>query len=514
MDCSMTTALLTDIWSRLAPRRLSLIYDSWPVSARPAVLDEMMPDITRLINSVATRFSDKTCAHLHFDEMVGECRLKLAELISRGELVRQPTRGNFFRFFKTSLQNQARSRVQKYRFTEKRTGIKPPPRESRVYTGSEPEDDAVHHDTVSITPEHHKNVELSLDDPELNLQVSSEQSVGVDNSGGHGYSEVMDDYAALLTDVEALVFRQMAAANERAYWYAYVDACYNRTLAKLQVKVKSAHLAMGIGMSPELFEEAVLSIRQKIQTYRNMTDDERLQEARRSAVLAQLKQVFGLQIPPNTDDMLVRRLLTIAARDQYCKVKDNLQLAEMLELVGAKVPKMQADGNLACYGVLYQKNQRHCNHCGLRESCAVEAANVGLGKIALSPRLLGARQTRVPAVLPVSEEAPPALEAGSADAAEIITYLDENFARAVRTNAAEIFFSLSSDNADKRSFLFCVESIECQFRLRICNPSENLKMRLESDKRRWYAPVTASVQDVISLIDQHAKESMEGVTSG
>lgn len=500
----------TDVWSLLPPRRLSPIYDLWPVPERPAVLDEMMPDITRLINSVAARFSDKTCAHLHYDEMVGECRLKLAEVIHRGELVRQPTRGNFFRFFKTALQNQARSRVQKYRFTEKRTGVKPPPREQRVYTTDHDEEE-VHHDTVALTPEHHKNVELSLDDAEANVQVSTAQ--GLSGDSDTEYHQTVEEYKSLLSPQEAFIFQQMAAPNAQAYWYAYEEACYLKPLDKVRVKVKHTHLAKGLDIKPEIFEEYVLSIRQKILAYRTMTDAERLQETRRNATLAQLKQVFGLQIPPNTDDMLVRRLLTIAARDQYNKVKDNLQLAEMLESIGAKVPKMQADGNIACYGVLYQKNQRHCNHCGLRESCAVEAANVGLGKIALSPRLLGARQTRVPAVLPISAEAPMP-EAGSADAAEIVTYLDENFARAARAKPGEIFFSLSSDNAGKRGFLFCAEGVESQFRLRICNPSEDLKQRLEGDKRRWYAPSTASVQDVISLIDQHAKESMEGVTNG
>jgi len=509
MDYLMTAQTPTDVWQCLAPPRLSLLCDTWPMPERPAVLDEMMPDINRLISSVAMRFSDKTCAHLHYDEMTGECRLKLAEIIHRGELVRQPTRGNFFKFFKTAIQNQARSRVQKYRFTEKRTGVKPPPREQRVYTGGEPEDDAVHHDTVALTPEHHKNVELSLDDADLNLQVSTEQTIGVDNSGGRSYREVMEDYAVLLTDVEALVFRQMAAANERAYWYAYVDACYGRALNKVQVKLKNAHLAAGIGMSPELFEEAVLSVRQKITAYRNMTEDERLQEARRSATLAQLKQVFGLQIPPNTDGMLVRRLLTIAARDQYLKVVDNEQLIEMLESLGAKVPKVQADGNFACFGVLFQKNQRVCNHCGLRDSCAVEAANTGLGKIALSPRLLGARQTRVPAVLPIEADAP-VLEGGSADAAEILMYLDENFVRLSRRQ--ETYFALSHDNAEQRLFLCAAEGGgETPFRLRFCNPSDELKVRLEGVKRNWYAPLTAAVEDVISLIDQHAKESMEGV---
>lgn len=492
------------VWQRLRPK-FDKIYDMWPVSERPAVLDEMMPDINRLIHSVATRFSDQTCAHLHVDEMMGECRLKLAEVIDRGELERQPTRGNFFKFFKTALQNQARSRVQKYRFTEKRTGIKPPPREQRVYTVDH-EDDEVHHDTVALTPEHHKNVELSLDDEETNLQVSTAQGL----SGGDDteYQETMQEYKSLLTPQESLIFQQMASPNEQAYWHAFEDGCYLKSWDKVQVKIKNIHLALGLGIKPEHFEEYVLTIRQKILAYRTMTDAERLQETRRNAALAQLKQVFGLQIPPGTDDMLVRRLLTIAARDQFSKLKENTQLQEMLELVGAKVPRMQADGNLSCYGVLYQKNHRHCNHCGLRESCAVEAANVGLGKIALSPRLLGARQTRVPVVLPVESDEP-LPDLGSPDSAELISYLDETFVRTSRRN--ESYFSLRGEDTEKRTFLFCIEDGGTEFRLRFCNPSKNLRARLEVNGRSWYTPATASVADVISLIDQHAKESMEGV---
>lgn len=472
--------------------RFSAIYDFWPAAERPPVLNDMMPDIERLIHSVALRFTDKTCAHLHYDEMVGECRFKLAEIIDRGELQRQPTRGNFFKFFKTALQNQARSRVQKYRFTEKRTGFKPPPRDQRTYTVG-PDDDDCHHEGTVVVPEHHKNVEISLDDEDANVQVTS--SAALDDVE---FQQVVQEYEVILTEVERMVFRQMAMPNQMSYLYAFQDACHGKTSAKIQVKIKNVHLALGLGITVELFEEAVLSIRQRVHAYRTMNDAERIQQSRYNATLATLKELFGLQIPPGTDDILVRRLFTIAARDQYSKVDGNPQAQEMLEMIGAKVPRLHADGQLACYGVLYQKNHRHCNHCGLRQSCSVEAANVGLGKIALSPRLLGARQTRVPVVLPVDSDS-----AGSQDEADVVGYLDESFMAAPRRDG--IYYTLK--DCAKPVFLLCLEN---PFRLRFCNPSTSLRERLHGPKRN-YPPPTATVQDIIALVDQHAKESLESV---
>ena len=330
---------------RLTDRRFRLVMYRSP-SMRPPVLDEMMPDCERLIHSVAQKFSDQTSPHLQFDEMVGEGRLKLAEILDKGHEQKQKTRTNFFKFFKTSLQNHAKSRVQKYRFTEKRTGVKPPPRHER-FTVPPPIPD----EDEKQPPTHHKQVELSLDDTDLHLQVADTSDDTAE------FKHITEDYAAQLSELEQVVFKQLCQPNELAWSKAYLDAQYLRMPGKFSVKIKHVHLAEGLELSLELFEEAVLRIKQKIAAYRAMTDAEQLEQARVSATIAQLKAVFGVQIPPNADDMLIRRLFTIAARDQHTKI--NQQVAEMLEIVGAKVPRLH-DNMIACYGVLYTAYDRRC----------------------------------------------------------------------------------------------------------------------------------------------------------
>ncbi len=489
----MTRITTSELFQQMRPsvRRYSLIFKE--SALRPPVLDEMMPDISRLIASVAQRFSDHTSPHLHFDEMVGEGRLKLAELLHRGELDRQRSRADFFKFFKASINNQARSRVQKYRFTEKRTGVKPPPRGQRFLPKAvDPDDDA------PPVQEYHKSVELSLDDPELNLQVPDEGTRPHET-----LHEVADEYAVLLTEVEKVVFRQLIQANDLAYSYALLDAYFHKKPGKTSVKIKHEHMAKGIGLAPELFEEAVLSIRAKINNYRSMSEDQHEQNSRYSAILSQLKEVFGLQIPPVADDILTRRLLTLAARDQYLKV--NKQVAEMLEEVGAKIPTVLGH-ELSCYGVLYQKNHRICNSCGLRFSCATEAANVGLTKITISPKLLGARQIRIPAMLPTVEgEMPPA--ADSKDS-EIIIYLEETFRKIVWKG--ETWFSPVESETKDRHFIFCIGAQPVPLKLRFCNPGEEMKTKLTAGGRGyWFAPDNLTLRETLALVDQHAKDSCQ-----
>lgn len=486
--------MTSEIFQQMRPslRRYSLIFRE--PTLRPPVLDEMMSDIERLIASVAQRFSDHTTPHLHFDEMVGEGRLKLAELLDRGELERQHSRVDFFKFFKASINNQARSRVQKYRFTEKRTGVKPPPREQRFLP--KPHE---HDEDDPPVQEYHKSVELSLDDPDLNLQVPDAGCRPHETLG-----EIVDDYEMLLTEVEKLVMRQLIQANDLACCHALLDAYFHKKPGKISIKIKHEHMAKGLGLTPELFEEAVLSIRAKINSYRSMSDEQREQQSRYNAILSQLKEVFGLQIPPIADDMLIRRLLTLAARDQYLKV--NKQVAEMLEEIGAKVPTIHGH-ELSCYGVLYQKNNRICNSCGLRFSCATEAANVGLTKIAISPKLLGARQIRVPAVLPtLEEEAPPVVNAADSKDGEIISYLEETFRKILWKG--EIWFSPVELEMNDRRFIFCIGKKAIPLKVRFCNPSEGLKQKLIKGSRgAWFVPENLAARDVIALIDQHAKES-------
>lgn len=469
---------------------------------QPPVLDDMMPDINRLIQSVATRYADQTTPQLAVDEMTGQGRLKLSELLTKGVLEKQPTREHFFRVFKTSLCNQARSLVQRYRFTEKRTGVKPPPRESRQYTKIIAEEES-NHPTVTLTPDHHKNVELSLNDEELNLQVPDVAE------NDREYGECADDYESLLTGAEVLVYKSLLYPDPVACYLAEHDARRGKVFDKVNIRIRNEHRAKSIGISLGEFEKLVLSIRQKIKRYRDMSGEEQVQMARRNAIIAQLKEIFGLQIPPSADDILVRRILTIAARDQWDKVYDrnrkNDQIAELLEAVGAKVPRVQGNKSLSCYGVLFQRNNRICMRCDLRKACSVEAANVGLGKIVLSPRLLGARQVRVPTVLPKASHEPLASPPEEMDWS---TYLDETFTKNKKREGNYYYFR--EDQDPNRSPLFFVNN-HPPLRLRFINPSEALKTRLLQLKRSWYAPERAAVVDVQELIDQHAEEQLKRI---
>ena len=145
----------------------------------------------------------------------------------------------------------------------------------------------------------------------------------------------------------------------------------------------------------------------------------------------------------------------------------------MLDEVGAKVPTVHGH-ELSCYGVLYQKHHRICNSCGLRFSCATEAANVGLTKITISPKLLGARQIRVPAVLPAIEGEEPSVS--DSREGEIITYLEEMFRKIVWKG--ETWFSPMESEANDRHFIFCIGERPVPFKLRFCNPADELKTKL------------------------------------
>lgn len=455
-----------------------------------------MPDIERVIASVAQRYCDTTTPHLQFDELMSEGKLKLAELITQGKLEQLPSRVEFFKFFAASVNNQARSRVQKYRFTEKRTGQKPPPREQRFKKPGAPVEDI---DPEDAPPEHHKNVELSLDDPELGLQVP--QTAGEDPNE---QAEIEEEYEALLTVDEVTVFRQLHRPNAISCKLAELDAMRRRTGEKLHIKIKFEHLAEGIGRDLKQFEKDVLSIRRKITAHRMMTEQEQTAEARRKHLIATLGQIFNLQIPQGLDDMVLRRLFTMAARDQFDeKVKGKSEVEEMLIEVGAKPPRMLGD-KMACYGVLYQKNCRKCNSCDLRHSCAVEAANMGLNKMAISPRLLGSRQQRIPAFLP--RQGGPETRISSSDEAEVLAHLEETFEKLERDSTVVYYHKVGP--SAKRRLLFAVEQTS-PLRIRFCNPSDTLKKKLVGKQKVWRARDNAPLSEIIALIEQHAKETFE-----
>lgn len=465
---------------------------------RPPILDEMMPDINRLINSVALRYYDRTTSSLHFDELVGESRLKLAELLDRGILIRMRTRAEFFKFFKASLNNMARSRVQKYRFTEKRTGVKPPPRHQRQLSGTQ-EDPEGEVQSFEST----KNVELSLDDPDSNVQVADTYEEGF---GGRAYAEIKEEFESILSEVEILIFRQMVNPNVKAVNLATLDARRGWRGGKLSVRIRNEHLAASIGLLPEVFTYYVLSIRKKIMAHKQMTSHDEEKQVRFNASMAQLQEVFGLQIPPDTDEIIVRRMLTFAARDQIDRV--NEQVEEMLLEVGAKVPLPQGD-KISCYGILYSRNHPRCNRCSLRQGCMAESATIGMESIQPSLKLLGGRQIRVPVVLPdmedvVDQEPSPA----HIPSATALDYVAEHFYQ--KTQHGSIFYTFRDGDVprDKQGtkVLLCVD--ERLQQIRLCGPSSELRKRLVKRRKGYYAPDDGEAGDVIALIDQHAKEVM------
>lgn len=461
--------------------RFALIFQS--PKLRPPVLDEMLPDLERLIAKVARKYNDQSCPELNYDELLAEGRWKLSYVIEGGGFTKAPTRVDFFKFFAAALNNHVRSLVHKYRYTEKRTGVKPPPKHEQ-FTGEQ----------------RMKTCEVRIDDEEAGVQVESDCG-GADQE----HRQLVEEYESLLTPAERLVFRQMTEPNAEALVYAQLDAYLGKTSDKIKVVIKPEHLAQGLNLSQSEYDNLVLSVKGKIIKHRSMTQAEEQAQFERNAALAQLEDFFNLQIPRTIDEMVVRRLLTLAARDQYDKVRENPHIGTLLEQVGAKVPKAIAN-NLSCYGVLYQKKHRICSSCSMRNACAVESANFGLGKVVISPRLLGAKQTRTPVILPHDASAEEAPAPGSEEM-EITQYLDENFKKVA--HKGETFYAHKEKLPGNQSRnLFQVENNGATFRLRFCSPSKNLQPRLRTQQKCWYAPLDRlSVSDVIAMIDQHAKET-------
>ena len=146
--------------------------------------EEVQLDIKRLIASIAEKYEDRTCVMLHADEIAGECWKKLAAVVDRGlhrSLPRQPnpTRAEWFAFFKTVLNNHAFGCVTRHRGTAKRTG------NSKTDDG-----------TFGAKP-----VEISIDDPDGHLQVSDPEDTGYTSFS----NELYDDLSPRLSALEQLV---------------------------------------------------------------------------------------------------------------------------------------------------------------------------------------------------------------------------------------------------------------------------------------------------------------------
>lgn len=436
-------------------------------------------DLQRLATSIARTYTDESCVFLHTDELEAECRAKLSKALANITQKAGKSRANFFALAKTVMKNHVRSLVQRHRFTHKRTGVKPPPRHARNQVIEMP---------VESAPRPVR--EISLDDEDAHMQVGEESE-----HDQHAFNELVRDITDHCNPLQRLVFEQLNNPNMLALNLARLEATHGKRPEHVKVNILRTHLAAGLGITVDLFEETVLEIQKITIRVREMKPEDLAYEN----ALAALGQLFQLQIPKATPRLVVSRMLTLAARDNHQKVTSHVE--DLLTTVGAAAPKFNAT-TLACHGVLYQRGHRICENCGLKESCRNAAANIGLGEITISPKLLGAKLQRTAYVVPQpkGDQLPTANERDY----EIIQYLFSNFRRV--SHRGDLYFQ-PKEFTGKQKLLFCVGDSTVPLVLQFRSPSQELRKKLELSADHYCAPAKASAQDVINLINEHTKQA-------
>jgi len=457
---------------------------------RPPVYEEMVPDMTNIIRKVAAQYVDESCMELKFEELVSECWAKTTRMNSDGLLTRSRTRVEYFAQYKTAIFNHVCSLVQKHRFTEKRTGVKAPPKEKR-------------HELSTQAPT--RQVEIRIDDPDCSIQVSEIDS-GDDSSD---FRELVEDLEVNchLTLTERNVLHQLVSPNEEALHYARQDAERGREVgAPLKVRVRYEHLAAGIGLTPEEFHTRHESIKTKCL---NMKLHREEIDPKHAVAMATLIQFFNIQIPRSLDDTARKRALMIAAQHQYDKLKDNPGILQALDTCGIPVPEVRND-RFRCFGIMFQRHHRTCENCGLKEACEVKAANFGLGEITLSHKLLGARHARTPVVCPARMLTDSAIVETEREE-EILAFLDENFKQVQHQGETCYRHKDRISGSSGMQLIFSIGKHTSPLRLRFIRPSDALKLslKLESGEKggrpSWYLPETMGTTDAINLIRTHAQ---------
>lgn len=474
--------------------------------------DDISGDIDRLVRSIITNNTDQSNVHLHFDEMHGEMMLKLAQILNRNDLFFQD-RKKFFGFIKVAMTRHKNTLIQRYAFTEKRTGIK---HKDMAEQGNDMNHHAqledAHDAHLHAADDLHKPIKLQLDDDEHGVA----NYFGVD-SGREAIetTEILERFInEHLTPVEALVIRQELEPNEAAYVYAYVE--YNDSDKSGKFKIRDLHKAQGLGMELANYKKVLSRLRPKMEPlFKGTTMNEQNETNQVRLAELQLCEIFNIQVPSHVDPIIKRRCFTIAARDNYEKV--TAEVASLLEAVGAAVPKKHGD-TMSCFGVLWEKNHRGCLLCALEESCRERAANVGLAKeeFHLDKRLLGAKSAKTPMILPKIEPPQPGdkpvkvanltvLSSCDRDE-EIMAFLNDALVPSL--HEGEIFYRLP-DRCGKR--IFCVGQPERLMQLRFCNPSDKLKAELVSSGKgpAWTVPDDMSLSDVKTLMNEHIANQLK-----
>ena len=202
--------------------------------------EDVYSEIERLIGSIVVPYVDPSNPALHFDELIAECKAKLAKLIHDGKLARCPTRAKYFAFLKTAFKNHVRSLIQKHVYCFKRSGIKPPQK-------------------GALNPPL-KPIRLSLDDPDAGIQVGS-----WDNQDRP--EDFLVDFEQTLLEAERLVLRQIVEPNELSMRLAEASRPEHSRARTALSRISTRHLAAGIRMPHQAFSEIASRIRAKCREF-------------------------------------------------------------------------------------------------------------------------------------------------------------------------------------------------------------------------------------------------------
>lgn len=449
-------------------------------------LEDMWDDMVAVIHRQAKAKIDDGNPFLKMEEIELECMHKLGKAFDGGKIAKLDTRGQFFGYFKVMVKNCISSLVQKHVYTAKRTG-----------------NDFTKDDKGNIT-EYRKAAHLSLNDEECGVQVPDYDSERI--SLDHEY---VDDIKNILTPVERLVLDQMLDPNAEALFYAHKDALERQRGKSIRIRVKYEHMAEGIGISVDIFSEAMASMKEKVLKFMaTERDGESRQDILTSSAERRLCVRFKLQLPASIPSMVRKRMFTLIARNHHTELTE--QDLNDLQQVGAVIPKQLGD-DTSCYGVLWQRNHAACGKCSLEESCKATATNVGMGDITPSPRLLGAKLIRIPAIVPQAEaprvhatEEPHVVPDSERDET-VLAYLKDNFKQVMSDGSVCFRHADDSDAMEKRRKPpFSVGKQGHTMRLRFCNPDPELQEELDNRNRGWYLPDDCSVDDALTLIDRHS----------
>lgn len=226
------------------------------------VMEDVMPDIVRLMKSVASGCTDASNVSLHFDELIGELHLKLAQVLNNRSVVWE-SRSQFFGFLKVSFQRHLKSTVQKFALTYKRTGIKP------RKAGETVEEPTEYPSRQEEEPNAEQGVQIAMDDSETGAQFW----LGEDDEGFDALElsdEIQHFVQNHLTTEEQKVFFQEAEPNDAAMNLAMKTEPQGRKSRKF--RILDRHKADGINMPIYVYKRNLERIREKLLEFWKFSD--------------------------------------------------------------------------------------------------------------------------------------------------------------------------------------------------------------------------------------------------